>query len=160
MAKPRVYVETTIVSYLTAKESRDPIVRGHQLETVKWWTLAPEEFDLVVSVFVRDEANQGDPNYAAKRLAALDSLDHLKVTTAAEQFAEALVREGVIPSTSSEDALHIAIAVTHGIPYLVTWNCRHIANANMRQRYEDSCRAHGYRPTILCTLSELMPEEK
>jgi hypothetical protein len=160
MAKPRVYVETTIVSYLTAKESRDPIVRGHQTETVKRWTLAPDEFELVVSVFVRDEANQGDPSCAAKRIASIDNLNHLKVTTDAEQFAEALVQEGVIPPTSSEDALHIAIAVTHGVPYLVTWNCRHIANANMRQKYEDSCRAHGYRPTILCTPSELMPEEK
>ena len=154
--KQKVYVETTIVSYLTARPSRDVVMAGRQQTTRDWWESARKRFDFVASELVIDEAADGDPDAARERLASLSSLSLLEATAEAERFAEFLLRSGVVPKRAATDAAHIAIAVINGVEYLVTWNCRHIANAAIRAQIERSCRDAGYEPTIICTPDELM----
>jgi hypothetical protein len=154
--KPRVNVETTVVSYLTAWPSRDLVVAGHQQVTRDWWRNAADRFELVASELVMNEAAAGDADAARERMTALQSLTLLDATDEAAELAGELIDSGAIPSIAVEDAAHIAIAVTNGVEYLVTWNCRHIANATMRSQIERVCRDAGYEPAIICTPDELM----
>lgn len=156
--KPRVYIETTVVSYLIARPSRDLVVAGHQQLTHDWWQSAGERFELVASQVVWAEASAGDVVAARQRLEALNSLDLLEVTAAASDLARQLVTSGAVPMKASQDALHIGIAVTNGVDYLVTWNCKHLANAVLRLRIDEVCRTAGYQPVVLCTPEELMEE--
>jgi predicted nucleic acid-binding protein len=111
---------------------------------------------LVVSEFVINEASAGNEEAAKKRLAVLEGLTSIEVTEEAFGLARKLVELGAMPKKAAEDAAHIAIAVANGIDYLVTWNCRHIANATKRSHIEWICRNAGYRPVIICTPDELM----
>lgn len=154
--KSKVYIETTVVSYLTAWPSRDVVIAGYQQTTREWWRDAASRFDLVASQLVMQEAGAGDAAAAKDRLAALGSVTLLDATEEAAELAEQLLAFGAIPAKAAEDAGHIAIAVTNGVEYLVTWNCRHIANATMRSHIERICRNAGYEPTIICTPDELM----
>jgi len=154
--KPKVYVETTIVSYLTAWPSRDIVIAGHQQITRQWWNSAADRFNLVASQLVIDEASAGNEDAARERLSALSHVIMLDATEEALLLAQQLVEYGIIPEKAAEDAAHIAIAVTNGVEYLVTWNCRHIANAIMRPQIEAVCRNAGYEPTIICTPEEMM----
>jgi len=157
--KPRVYVETTVLGYLTSWPSGDLVVAGRQKITRDWWRYAVNVFDLVVSELVHREASAGDPQATGDRLEALKDLPVLAVGQRAEDFARALVAGGAVPSTEAEDALHIALAVVNGIEYLVTWNFKHIANAAMRSRIHSVCIAEGYDPSTICTPEELLEPE-
>ena len=157
--KPRAYIETTVISYLSAHPSRDVVIAGHQQVTRDWWRGASKRFELVASQLVLAEAASGDPGAARRRLAVVDSLMLLDATDEALSLAQELVRSGGIPVTSPEDAAHIAIAVANGVEFLVTWNCRHIANAALRARIETVCRDKGYEPAVICTPEELMEPE-
>jgi predicted nucleic acid-binding protein len=97
----------------------------------------------------------GDPEAAAKRLRALRDLPSLKTTGDVVRIAEALVSGGGLPARATVDALHVAAATAHGIDYLLTWNCKHIANATMRARIEAICRAEGFNAPVMCTPEEL-----
>lgn len=154
--KPKVYIETTVVSYLTARPSRDLVVAGYQQITREWWRDAADRFSLVVSELVINEAKVGDSDAARERLAALEPVTLIDATEDAAELAQLLIDSGAISEKAPEDAGHIAIAVTNGVEYLVTWNCRHIANATMRNKIENVCRSAGYEPTIICTPDELM----
>jgi len=154
--KTKVYIVTTIISYLTAWPSRDIVIAGHQQITRQWWDAADARFDLVASQLVIDEASGGNKNASQARIAALAHVVLLDATDEALLLAQQLVQSGAIPEKAAEDAAHIAIAVTNGVEYLVTWNCRHIANAVMRPKIEAICLASGYEPTIICTPEELM----
>jgi hypothetical protein len=154
--KPEAYIETTVVSYLAAWPSRDVVIAGHQQVTRQWCASAADRFELVASQLVIDEASSGDEQAARDRLAALVSVTLLDATDEALKLAEELVAANAIPEKAAEDAAHIAIAVTNGIDFLVTWNCRQIANAAMRSEIERVCRRAGYEPTIICTPDELM----
>ena len=153
---PKVYIETTVVSYLTARPSRDVVIAGYQQTTRVWWRDAAVRFELVASQLVLREAAAGDADAARDRLAALAPITLLDATKEAAELAEQLINSGAIPVKAAEDAAHIAIAVTNGADYLVTWNCRHIANATMRTHIEQVCRNAGYEPVIICTPDELM----
>ena len=154
--KPSVYIETSVVSYLTARPSRDVVVAAYQEITREWWSEARERFDLFASELVVAEAGAGDRDAARARLESIQGIKLLNATTDAEELARALIDLGAVPREAVEDAAHIAIAVTNGIDYLVTWNFRHIANATMRSRIEDVCRGAGFDPPIICTPNELM----
>jgi hypothetical protein len=158
--KPKVYVETTIVSYLIGWPSRDVVIAGHQQITREWWEAASERFEFVTSELVIVEASAGDPQAARERLEALESLTLLEATDEALALARQLVDSCAIPQKAAEDAAHIAIAVTNGVDFLVTWNCRHIANAEMRSRIEAVCREAGYEPAVICTPEELNVPER
>jgi len=157
-ATPRVYVETSVLSYLTSLPSRDIIVAARQQLTLEWWR-ARDGFELFVSDAVLAEARQGDPAAARRREAATFGVRVLGATVEAEALAGALIRTAAIPSKAAIDAVHVAIAAVHGLEFLLTWNCKHIANAVMRPRIEAACRDAGYRPPIICTPEELTLEE-
>jgi predicted nucleic acid-binding protein len=150
-----VYIETSIVSYLTARPSRDLVVAAHQQLTVTWWEQQQPHYDLFTSQVVLAEARAGDPDAAQRRVAVLERLPLLDVTDAAITLAAALVSGQALPAQAAQDALHVAVACVHGIEYLLTWNCAHLANARLRSRIEQICREAGYLPPIICTPEEL-----
>ena len=156
--KPRAYLETTVISYLTALPSRDLVLAAHQQVTRDWWSTR-DAFQLYVSQFVVDEASAGDAAGAARRVAVLRDLTLLDLTSAATLLAGELVRRGGVPAKAKTDALHIAVASVHGMDYLVSWNCTHIANATMRGRIEGICRGAGFDPPVICTPIELVKEQ-
>lgn len=153
-----VYVETTIVSYLTARKSRDLVVAAHQEITQRWWNRRRRAFELYCSQAVIREARAGDKHAAAKRLAALEDMPLLEVNESARRLAAALVKAATLPDKAIEDALHIALAAAHGMDYLLTWNCKHIANAEIRNIVAAVSYAHGYGAPVICTPEELMGE--
>ncbi len=158
MASPRVYVETSVISYLTALPSRDLVVTAHQQLTRDWWN-SRGQFELYVSDAVLEEASRGDSVAARRRLEALHGISVLSATSAAQALASRFLNAGVIPHKAAIDAAHIAIAATHGMDFLVTWNCTHIANVVVRVHVEAICRQAGYAPPAICTPLELMVEE-
>ena len=131
-------------------------VAGHQNTTRKWWSSALQNFDLFVSQLVVRECSDGDEEAVQDRLYRIQSLPVLPITTAAEALAEALIRGRAVPENQPNDALHIALAASHGVQYLVSWNFRHIVNASLRPAIERICRDAGYDPPILCTPEELL----
>ena len=154
--KPKVYIETTIPSYLTARRSRDHLAAAHQELTDEWWTQHRHRFDLFASVLVVDEARKGDPQAAARRLAVLQGLTILNLTLEAVDLANRFLAADLIPASSAEDAFHIAVAAVHGMDYLLTWNCRHIANAEIMGRLSAVAKEHGFQLPTLCTPDQLM----
>lgn len=154
-----VYLETSIISYLAARPARDVIVAGRQQLTHEWWRRHASSFDLVVSELVRVECADGDPEAAARRTAFLESLRSLAITREAEALSESLLRGAALPLNARADALHIAIAATQGVTFLLTWNSAHIANAQKRPVVDRVCRLAGFEPPILCTPDELMETE-
>jgi len=157
--KPRVYLETTIPSYLTAWPSRDLIRTAHQQITRDWWDRRRAEFELYISQVVLRECQAGDATAAAERLKILQDLPLLEQTEEATRLAQALVDRVPLPERAAVDALHVAIAAVHGVDYLLTWNCTHIANATLRDPIESVCRENGYEPPAICTPDELLAEE-
>ena len=155
--RPKAYIETTIVSYLTASPSRDLVLAARQQVTRDWWS-AREAFELFVSQFVVDEASAGDAVAAGRRVAALQDVVLLDLTPEATRLAAGLIHGGAVPEKAKVDALHIGVASVHGMDYLVTWNCTHIANATMRGRIEAICRDAGFEPPVICTPLELVKE--
>ncbi len=156
--KSKVYIETTVVSYLTALPSRDLVLAAHQQVTRDWWSTR-DAFELFVSQFVLDEASAGDTAAAELRVAVLRDLVLLDLTRDATLLAAELIRSGGVPEKAKIDALHIAVASVHGMDYLVSWNCAHIANATMRGRIEAVCRGAGFDPPVICTPLELVKEQ-
>ena len=154
--KPKVYVETSVISYLTSRPSRDIVIVGHQQITQEWWSNYRELFNLVASQLVIQEASAGDPIASQQRLKILEQIELLATTESALTLAQAFLEFKIMPQKAAEDALHIAIAVTNGIDYLLTWNCKHIANAIIRREVERICRSLGYEPVTICTPEELM----
>ena len=154
--KPKVYIETSILSYLTARQSNDLRVAANQNTTLEWWDNRRGDFDIFISEFVTSEVSLGDPLIAQKRLDIAETLPALKITEAVRVLAKKLVFEGPIPDKAEMDAYHIAVATVNGLEYLLTWNCTHIANAAMRPRIEEICRQQGFEPPIICTPQELM----
>lgn len=154
-----VYLETSVISYITAWPSRDVIVAGRQQLTHEWWLRRRSSFELVVSELVHLECADGDPIAAARRADFLADLRSLETTPEAEVLALALLKSAALPAKARADALHIAIAATQGVSFLLTWNSTHIANAEKRPLVEAVCRRSGYEAPILCTPDELMGEE-
>jgi hypothetical protein len=151
-----VYLETTFISYLVARPSRDVIVAGHQQTTQEWWANRQSQFECFVSQVVIDESSAGDPNEVQKRLAIIGNLPALNLTTETEVLTEAILRSGVLPTRAARDAAHIGVATVHRVDYLLTWNCKHLANAEIRRRIESVCTKIGYRMPLICTPEELM----
>ena len=158
MTKPKVYLETTIISYLTARPSRDLVVAANQQVTQDWWQMRHSLFDVFVSEVVIKEASGGDENAARQRLEEIEGIPLLTLTADAAVLAERLVKELPLPEKAITDAVHVAVAATNGMDYLMTWNCRHLANAVLRSKIEDVCREQGYEPPVICTPQELMEE--
>jgi hypothetical protein len=132
------------------------LLASNQALTREWWSSRRSSFELFASGVVVDEAGRGDPKLASERLAILAGIQLLDVTALARTLAERLLRDTQIPRKAEIDAVHIAVAATSGMNYLVTWNCTHIANAVILPRVYDICRDAGYEPPFVCTPQELM----
>jgi predicted nucleic acid-binding protein len=155
--RPKLYLETSIVSYLTARPSHDLILAAHQQVTRDWWETR-SSFDIYISQFVLDEAQAGHAEAAERRLSALREAALLELTPEAGRLATEILRQGGMPAKAYIDAVHVALAAVHGLDYLLTWNCAHIANAILRARVESICRATGFEPPVICTPIELVKE--
>lgn len=154
MSKSKVYIETTIVSYLTALPSRDLVRAAHQELTFEWWQRR-ERFDLYASEAVIQEVAAGHPEPAARRLAALEGCIVIAVNAQVAELAGALLAANALPAKAMVDAIHVAAAAVHGMDYLLTWNCKHIANAATRGILDRTCREAGFEPPTICTPEEL-----
>ena len=156
--RPTVYIETSIVSYLAAFPSRDLVTAAHQQITHSWWQSRRSEFLIRVSQVVLDECAAGDPQMARKRMELLHDVPLLDITPDVAGLAATLIKRLPLPPRAGADALHIAVAAYHGINFLLTWNCSHIANAALRPKIEKICIEQGYTAPVLCTPEELVGE--
>lgn len=158
--KPKVYVETTIPSYLTARPSFDVRLLSHQQVTRSWWEGRRSAFDLFISELVLEECGAGNSEMARRRLGLLAGISILSPNEAVLRVAESLVQGGPMPLKAAGDALHVATATVYGCEYLLTWNCRHIANAEIRRASQQVVKRYGYELPVICTPEELMGEEE
>jgi len=154
--KRRVYIETSVVSYLTARPSNDVIRAACQQITQLWWNSGRTAVSSYISPYVVEEASAGDTKAAAERLEALRAIPVLPVAPEIPELAEFLLLGGGLPSKARLDALHIACAAFHEIDVLLTWNCTHIANPMQLPVMRGLCAAKGYKLPELVTPFELM----
>ena len=151
-----VYLETTIPSYLTAWRSSELIMAANQQATRQWWDAARPNYDVFISDVVLREAAEGNKEAAARRLSVLAGIPELELSSEAEQLAGLLLARAALPPKARIDALHIGIATLNGMDFLLTWNCRHIANAATQHIIEATCRSAGFEPPVICTPPQLM----
>jgi len=147
-----------VISYLTARPSKNIIEAGHQQSTYVFWD-DREKFSFFISEIVVDECSAGDPLAAKRRLDVLRDLEMLELTESSVQLAKELIVAGIVPPKAAEDALHISIATIHFMDYLVTWNCRHIANPEMQSQIAEYLRTKGLWLPFICTPDELLGDE-
>ncbi len=154
--KPRLYLETTIPSYLVARRSRDLRLAADQETTQEWWTDRRQNYEIYISQFVREEAGRGDAQAAAARLSLLAGIPTLPEPSSATDLAEQILATRLIPPQAALDAAHIALATVHGLDYLLTWNCKHIHNVAIIRQIERLCERQGYTCPVICTPNDLM----
>jgi predicted nucleic acid-binding protein len=154
--KKRVYVETTVVSYLTARPSRDLMVAGHQEATRELWPELAARYETYVSALVYEEAGGGDPQQARMRLAAIELFPMLDIDDEARTLAEEIIAGGGIPAEFPEDALHVAVAAVNGIDVVITWNFAHLNNPFTRIMVRQIVEGVGYRCPEICSPEELL----
>jgi len=154
--KPTAYIETTIIGYLTTRFSAELITAGNQRLTRDWWEHRRQSFEMFTSEAVVQECMAGDPSAATERLDILKDIPLPENTAEVERLARELVSALQLPEKAEMDAMHIATAAAHGMAYLLTWNCTHIANASLSPQITAACRAAGFEPPIICTPQQLM----
>jgi hypothetical protein len=151
-----IYVETSVISLLTSGLSSNVVSLSRQILTREWWSDHRSNHDLFVSQFVYDEASRGDSELARQRLKVLEELIQLELTTEVIEVASELFSSGILPEKARLDALHISIASVHGVEYLLTWNCKHIANARILPALYRTLEGLGLSPPLVCTIEEMM----
>ena len=156
--KSKIYLESTVVSYLVARPSDNPILASWQRASRQLWEDYANRFEFVISRIVRDEIRQGDATAAQRRLEVVSSLTILEMLPEAGMLAQRLLDAGAVPGNSEQDAQHIAIATVHGVNYLVSWNHKHIVNKNKREHINHVCQAAGFQPITICTPLEVMED--
>ena len=154
-----VYIETSIVSYLRQRPSSEIVMAAHQLLTHRWWNDERTNYELVVSQYVIDEAAGGDPTLAAERLQALNGIPSLPDAPEIRKIADEIMSRAILPRKAEVDALHIATVAHHRIEYLLTWNCRHIANARILPRIHQVLAEISVPIPIICTPEELLGDD-
>ena len=150
----RIYIETTIPSYLTARPSRDIVQAARQQLTREWWDVERRSYDLCISQIVLDEAAAGDAEAAQRRMAVIDTLPLLDLTFEVDGLAATIMQSGLLPANASRDAVHIAVTAVHQVHFLLTWNCRHIANATIFRDLQHIIMGAGYDMPVICTPEE------
>jgi len=153
--KASVYIETSVISYHEARTSRDLVVAARQTITQEWWLESKQLFDIYISVLVVEEAKSGDAVAAEKRLSFISQIPVLEVNSDAESLASMLVEKNLLPANSAEDALHIALATVHGMDFILTWNFRHINNAEMKTKIVTAIEDWGFESPVICSPEEL-----
>lgn len=156
--KRRIYLETSVISYLTARPSKTIIGAAHQQITTAWWEKR-DNYELFISESVLMECSAGDPEAASKRLQIVKNIPLLLINEDALQIAQALLERKIIPVKAAEDGLHIAIATIHRVDYLLTWNCKHIANPEIQRSIAGYLDEIGLYLPFICTPEELLGED-
>ncbi len=153
--KPVVYIESSVISYLASRPSRDIVIAGRQAITLDWWENERGRFDLRISALVEEEISHGDISASERRLSMVSEIPSLSASDDAVSLAESLIEQKAIPVGSEDDALHIAIAATQGADYLLTWNFKHINNAETKKSIVRVVESLGYVCPQLCSPEEL-----
>ena len=153
-----VYIESSVISYLTARLSQDVVITARQAITENWWENHKSKYELFISGLVVQEISKGDHEAAEKRLKAIAGIPLLGTSEEAVKLAEELLAQGAVPPNSEEDALHIAIAAASGISFLLTWNFKHINNAHTKTIISSVVEEHGFICPMLCSPEELGAE--
>ena len=153
--KPTVYVESSVISYLTSRPNRDVIIAGRQSVTLDWWENQRHRFELRISVLVEEEISKGDSSAAQQRLDKVAEIQSLLISDEAVRIADLLLGEKAVPKGSEEDALHIGIATAQGADFLLTWNFKHINNAEKKAAITRLIESAGYACPQLCSPEEL-----
>jgi predicted nucleic acid-binding protein len=153
-----VYIETSIIGYLSARSSNNLILMANVEATREWWDNRRSQFSLYISQVVLDEVAQGDDEIATRRLEILRDFPLLEINQAVQNLAAQCLSKSNLPPKASDDALHIAAATVYGLDYLLTWNCKHIANAQIQKKLLQISLDAGYELPIICTPYELMGE--
>jgi predicted nucleic acid-binding protein len=151
-----VYIETSIIGYLTARTSNNLILMANVEATREWWDTRRTQFDLYILQTVLDEVAQGDAEIASRRLEILSDFPLLEVSAAVRDLAMQFLTKSNLPSKAADDALHIAVATVYSLDYLLTWNCRHIANAQIQKKLTQISFNAGYELPTICTPYELI----
>ncbi|KYC38316.1 DNA-binding protein [Scytonema hofmannii PCC 7110] len=151
-----VYLETSILGYLTARATRNLILAANIEVTKEWWESRRSSFTLYVSQVVLDEVARGDTEIALKRLQILNGLPLVELNQAVKNLSAQFLARSNLPPNASDDAVHIAAATVHGLDYLLTWNCKHIANAQIQRKLAAISLDFGYELPIICTPYELL----
>jgi hypothetical protein len=154
--KEIAYIETTIVSYLVARPSRDLVLSAHQQVTREWWENERVNYHCIASEEVAREAMLGDTGMAQARIKLLDEVRIVGITAEVEAMAATFMATGALPPTMRPDATHLAAATLSGADYLLTWNCRHLANAHVLRRLQKEAKRRGWQLPGVCTPLELM----
>jgi predicted nucleic acid-binding protein len=150
------YLDSNVISYLTARPSRDVVSLAHQQITQEWWDRQRHKFELHISELVVFEISRGHVGAAQSRLDFVRDLPVLRITSQARALADRIFRATTLPDKAASDALHIALAAVNGMDFLLTWNCTHIANGVVLKIVNAVCRDNGYEPPIVCTPEELL----
>ena len=159
MNKKTVYLETSFISYLTNRLSRDLIVAAHQQVTRAWWDKKREDYYLVVSPVVVDEINRGDVDASLERQSKIKGLPILELKPEVLVLAERILKKCNLSNKVLPDALHLALSAVHGIDYIITWNFKHMANVEIEYAIIEACEELRYRPSNICTPLEFMGGE-
>lgn len=159
MTKRRVYIETSFISYLTARPARTIVAAAHQQITQDWWQRERGRYDLVISELVLRECAAGDIHAAQKRLDALHGIPLLDINDDVRTIAMGLVTEGYVPAHVFEDAMHIAIAAVHGVDFVLTWNFKHIANPMLQEQIARFLDSRHYPMPFICSPQELLGDD-
>ncbi len=156
--KSKVYVDTSFISYLTSRPSRDLIVAAQQQITHEWWQNRRSIFEVYISHLVVQESGKGEKDAASERLQILNAFQVLELRPEALELSQFFITQNALPEKASDDALHIALATIYGIEYLLTWNCKHMANAEIQKKITKISLDQGYEMPTICTPYELMGE--
>ncbi len=159
MPKQTVYIETTVLSYLTSRPSRDLLVAAHQQVTVDWWDNRLPLFEPFISPLVIEEVSRGDEMAARLRLEKIAGFPVLEITDGVRRLADLYFETIQIPEKARGDAYHLAVAAFHGMDFLVTWNFGHILNPRVRTVVQAINTVQGISTPIMCTPEELMEVE-
>ncbi len=126
--------------------------------THEWWQQRRSLFDLCISQLVLRESGKGEKEAASERLRVMQNFQVLELRTEALELGESFIIQNALPQKASDDALHIALATIYGIDYLLTWNCKHMANAEIQKKIAKISLGQGYEIPTICTPYELMGE--
>ena len=154
--KPKVYIETTVISYLVARLSRNATIAARQQTTQQFWHEHADRFELVISPTIISEIRRGNPEVAQRRFNLVSGITRLPMSDTILDLTQNLLDTGAIPRNAETDATHIAIAAVHNVEYLATWNYKHIINVHKRHHIEQVCREKDFRPAIICTPAQLI----
>ena len=154
----KVYIETSVFSFLTARKTKNLLTAAWQSITIEWWDKRRKNFDLYISELVYEEAKRGDQDAAQRRILEMHGLPYLKITDEVISLAKKLIQQEILPSKASDDALHLAISSVHNVDFLLTWNFRHLDNAEIKPKVRYLLNNVGYSMPEICTPQELLGE--